>query len=99
MKCLETRRRHGMKWRRYRTEDDVIVTTYEVPTAVLGELGWQRLRGALERAERQLARARRTAHAQALLREGWKTVAVAHEVGLCDSQVRRIAQRMRENAK
>ena len=40
MRCLETRRRNGMKWRRYRTEDGAIVTTYEVPVEVLRVLGY-----------------------------------------------------------
>lgn len=93
MRCLETRRRNGMKWRRYRTDDGVIVTTYEVPVEVLRVLGEARLQEELQRAARTLERKQRKAKVLALLAQGWKATAVASEVGLCDAQVRRIRQR------
>lgn len=91
-RCLETRRRQGMKWRRYKTPEGVTFTTFEVPAQVVGLLGVARLKEELERAERTLERKTRNHRALALLARGWKTTAVAHEVGLCDSQVRRIKQ-------
>lgn len=88
MKCLETRRRDGMKWRRYRTADDRIVTTYELPTEVLlGVTTMKRVHARLEAYKRGQARAERRAQAQALLRKGWKPVAVANEVGMTTRNV------------
>lgn len=95
MRCLETRRRDGMRWRRYRTADGVTLATYEVPVEVLRVLGEARLRKELERAARTLERKTRNARALKLLQAGWKVEAVANDVGLCDSQVRRIRQRMK----
>ena len=93
MKCLETRQRNGMKWRRYRTAEGVIVTTYEVPCEVVRCLGQARVQAELERAARQRERASRNARALALLADGWKPLAVGDEVGLCESQVRRLRQK------
>lgn len=96
MKCLETRRRGGIKWRRYRTEEGAIIKTGEVPMEVLAELGPKRLKEALERAERREHRLRRQARAENLLRQGWKPAAVAAEVGLGEAMVRRYRQRMKD---
>lgn len=96
MKCLETRRRGGIKWRRYRTEEGAIIRTGEVPMEVLSELGPKRLAEALERAKRTEHRLRRKARAENLLREGWKPAAVAAEVGLSEAMVRRYRQHMRD---
>lgn len=90
MKCLETRQRNGMKWRRYRTAEGVIVTTYEVPCTVVNGLGISRLKAELQRARRQFDRETRNARARTLLAAGWKPAAVGVEVGLCESQVRRL---------
>lgn len=98
MKCLETRARNGMRWRRYRTAEGAIVTTYEVPVAVLGELGAARLREALQRAEREITRRKRNARALTLLAAGWKPLAVGQEVGLCEAQVRRLRQKVKPRA-
>lgn len=90
MKCLETRRRNGMKWRRYRTEEGASWTTYEVPIAVVSELGPKTLKESLERAQRKLERLNRNARALRMLSQGIKPLAVAVEVGLSESQVTRI---------
>ena len=95
MKCLETRRRQGMKWRRYRTQKGATVTTFEVPCEVIRVLGARRLREELERAKRRLEAAEQKAQALAMLASGAKTTAVAHEFGLADSTVRRWAQQRR----
>lgn len=92
MRVLETRDRDGMRWRRYRDEHGVTHTTLEAPEAVVRLLGPTKLRLALERAERTAARRRRNAAAIALLESGWKPIAVAAKVGLCESQVRRLRQ-------
>ena len=94
MKCLETRRRDGMKWRRYRAEDGRIVTTFELPTSVLLHLTSRaRIKAAIEAFERaQKAEALRI-RVRALSAEGWKTIAIAHEVGLSVGGVHRIIRR------
>jgi DNA-directed RNA polymerase specialized sigma subunit len=84
-----------MKWRRYRTAEGVIVTTYEVPCTVLQTLGDSRLKSELQRAARQHERDARNARARTLLAAGWKPIAVGAEVGLSESQVRRLRQRAR----
>ena len=97
MKCLETRRRNGMKWRRYRTEDGAQWITYEVPTSVISLIGRRRLAEELERAERKLARLNRNAKALALLKAGVKPLAVAAELGISEAQARRIYQPHRKD--
>lgn len=90
---LDTRMRNGLKWRRYRTAEGEIFTTYEVPCTVLNTLGRARLQAELQRAARQRERDARNARALALLAEGWKPLAVAAEIGLCEAQVRRLRQK------
>lgn len=95
MKLLETRTgRHGLKRRLYR-DAGVTVTTYEVPLQVLSLIGPARLKAELDRADRALARKRMNARVLELLADGWKPLAVASEVGLCEAQVRRIRQKAR----
>jgi len=91
MKCLETRKRNGMKWRRYRTDDGRIVTTLEVPESVLrGAAPADRLAARLAAWERgQAQRARRHAVLQRIA-EGVKPLAIAHELGLSTREVQRI---------
>ncbi len=96
MKCLETRKRNGMKWRRYVTEDGLRVVTYEVPESVLKYLSRATLSLALKRHNDGLKRRARDAQIHKLLREGWKTTAVASKFNLSDSMVRRIKQGMRD---
>lgn len=97
MKCLETRRRNGMKWRRYRTEDGAQWITYEVPASVIGLIGRRRLAEELERAERKLARLNRNAKALALMKAGMKPLAVATELGISEALARRIYQPHRKD--
>lgn len=88
MKCLETRKRDGMKWRRYRTDDGRIVTTFEMPTQVVNLSSDLRRRLAMwESKQQKLARKEK---AKELLAAGWKTTAVASHFGLSDSWVRQI---------
>ena len=88
MKCLETRKRDGMKWRRYRTDDGRTVTTYELPTAVLSRFSKKQLAASLVAWERGEARRARRARAAALLAQGVKPTAIAHELGITDQAVR-----------
>lgn len=93
MKCLETRKRDGMKWRRYRTPDGRIITTFELPTTVLlGAAPADKLKARLasfEKAER--TRARRVA-VLAGIAAGTKPLAIADEFGLDPRTVYKIKQ-------
>ena len=99
MKCLETRQRNGMKWRRYRAPDGSTHQTYEVPVAVVGVLGVKRLREELQRAARRQAIRQRNARIRRLLAEGWKPLAIAAEVGLSEAMVRRLRQKFEKEAR
>lgn len=96
MKCLETRRRNGMKWRRYRAPDGHTFTTYELPSAVLlGVTTLARIAKRLEQWHRGQAAAARRAQAEAMLAEGVKPVAIAHELGLSPRTVERYRREAR----
>lgn len=97
MKVLETRRRDGMKWRRYRTDDGRTITTYELPAPVLRSIApqWkvQERLAAWERGEK--TRARRALIVQRIA-EGVKPLAIAAEVGMTDRAVQRIKSQLEE---
>lgn len=82
-----------MTWRRYITPEGLRITTWELPAKALSHMGASKLSGALAMAARDLERQTRNARAIKLLDQGWKATAVAHEVGLSDSMVRRIRSR------
>lgn len=84
MKCLETRTlENGLKWRRYRTEDGLIVKTYEVPESVWNSIVKQgRMKDRLAQAMSVQARAAVRCEVMRKLADGWKPIAVAHEHGL-----------------
>lgn len=90
MKCLETRKRKGMKWRRYRTADGATWTTYEVPASVLSHLGDRPLQYALAAAEKRLASLNRLARIKAALADKIKPAAIAHSEGVTEAYVRQI---------
>lgn len=94
MKCLETRKRDGMKWRRYRTDDGRIITTYEVPTAVLSAFSKVALARQLERWQRGEQTRARLAKMRAMLAEGVKPTAIAHELGCTEERVRQVRKQM-----
>lgn len=99
MKCLETRRRNGMRWRRYRTEDGASWATYEVPTTVINLISTRRLVEELQRAERKLDRLNRNAKALSMMKAGVKPLAVAYELGISESLARRIYQQHRKESR
>lgn len=81
MKCLETRDRKGLRWRRYRTEDGRIVTTLEIPEQVFrATVRKDRLQERLDAWRRAQEREALQARGTVLLAEGWKPLAVAHEL-------------------
>ena len=88
MKCLETRKRNGMKWRRYRTDDGRTVTTFELPTAVLSRFSKKQVAAALAAWERGEAQRARRVLVVELLARGVKPTAIAHELGITDQAVR-----------
>lgn len=91
---------YGFKRRRYQLADGRRITTYEVPYAILSHLGAARLREAAQKWQRGEC-ARSQAHARrqrviALLAEGWKPIAIAHEVGITEQRVRQIRAEWRK---
>ena len=96
MKCLETRRRGGIKWRRYRTEEGAIVRTGEVPIEVLSHLGAARLKEALEKSQRRIDKLKRRAKAENLLRQGWKPTAIAEALGVSEQTVREYRKHLKD---
>jgi len=94
MKCLETRQRNGMKWRRYRTADGRTITTYELPEAVLkGAAPAAKLKERLEMWQNgERLRARRHA-VLARIEQGLKPLAIADELGLSTRQVQMLKRK------
>lgn len=95
MKCLETRKIYGLKWRRYRKPNGRTVKTIELPWTL-----WVHVRSTVLKAlpgyEKAEAARDRIAVVEALLREGNKSEWIADTVGLTGSRVRQILARMRE---
>ena len=77
-----------MKWRRYRTEDGRIITTFELPEAVLSAFSNKRLTLQLEAWGRGEASRIRQQRMVKLIREGVKPTAIAHELGVTEQAVR-----------
>lgn len=87
---------YGFKRRRYQLADGRRITTYEVPYAILSHLGAARLREAVQKWQRgERIRARRQ-RIVTLLAEGWKPIAIAHEVGVTEQRVRQIRAKWRK---
>lgn len=84
MKCLETRKQpNGTTRRRYRTEDGLIVWTVEVPEAVWNFLNKQgRGNDRLAANLRARARVEKRTEALRMIEDGWKAIAVSHELGV-----------------
>lgn len=99
MKCLETRKRNGMRWRRYLTEDGRIVTTYELPTAVLSLISKKALADQLAAFERGEARRARAQRMHQLIAEGVKPTAIAHELGVTEQAVRNARKKINSESK
>lgn len=99
MKCIETRLTpEGFKRRRYVNNDGSRHTTYEVPATVLKTLGRRRMAEAMETWVRgqDARKAVRERHEKivAMLADGAKPTAVAHEVGVSDERVRQIRKQI-----
>lgn len=91
MKCLETRSKNGLRWRRYRTDDGRIVTTYEMPTQVLLSVTtMKRVAARLEAFKRGQARAELRQKVRERLAAGWKPVAIANELPMSVRNIEKI---------
>ena len=103
IKCLETRQREGVRYRRYRAEDGSTYATYEVPISVLRAIGMKRVRERIEifnRGQRQRAQQRgRKVMIEHYLLDGWKPTAIANEVGVSEAYVRKVRQALIDEAK
>jgi hypothetical protein len=96
MKCLETRTRAGLRYRRYRTEDGVTVRTVEVPLEVwttIVKAG--RARDRIAEYTRRQQRVSLRVSVEALLTDGWKPIAAAHAHGIPLRTVQRWAHELR----
>ena len=85
MRVLETRKRGIFKYRKYKAADGSISYTYELPADLLFT--------ALEKAgmkelipQRAADRIKKAAAIE-LIKQGWKSIAIAHELGLSDSSI------------
>jgi len=98
-RCLETRQRRDLKWRRYRSPAGYTFETFEMPTEAIKRFGWARLREEIALAERRHLKLARQARALQLLAEGWKPAAVALETGYSEAHVYRLRYAGKPGAK
>jgi hypothetical protein len=95
-RCLETRVKDGIKWRRYRTPSGATYTTYEIPTEVFhGIVPASRFASRMQSWYREQQRKEKRAVVERLLREGWKPLAIASEVGWAEKTITKIRQSMK----
>jgi hypothetical protein len=97
--CLETRIKDGLKWRRYRTPEGVVYTTYEIPTEIFHSVvptGMYESR--VQSWNRGQQRKEKRALAERLLQEGWKPLAIANEVGLVERTVTKYRKQLKDKA-
>lgn len=98
-KCLETRVKDGLKWRRYRTDAGAVYTTYEIPTEVFhGIVPTGMFESRVESWYREQRRKEKRALVERLLREGWKPLAIASEVGCVERTVQKVRKQLKEKA-
>jgi hypothetical protein len=96
-KCLETRVKDGLKWRRYRTPTGAVYTTYEIPTEIFhGVVPASKFASRVESWYREQRRKEKRALVERLLREGWKPLAIASEVGWAEKTVTKIRSLTKE---
>jgi hypothetical protein len=94
--CLETRVKDGLKWRRYRTPTGAVYTTYEIPTEVFhGIVPASRFASRVESWYREQRRKEKRVLVERLLREGWKPLAIAMEVGWTERTITKVRSSMK----
>lgn len=94
-KCIDSRMRNGMRWRKYRLDDDRIITTYEVPETVLRHLTFSRVRIILEGFQRQEVKRARTAGIKKLIERGVKPLAIADYFKVSPEYVRVLRRKIK----
>lgn len=94
MKCLETRDRNGIRYRRYLADDGRVIRTYEVPATVLKGIGMKRVRAELEVWRRGEAMRARQIRMRELIAQGIKPTAIADELGVTEQRVRQMRKAM-----
>jgi len=99
--CLETRIKDGLKWRRYRTSEGAVYTTYEVPTEIFQQMvaavaADPKFADYTQSWYREQQYKEKVALAERLLQEGCKPAAVANEVGFALTTIRRIKKTLQE---
>lgn len=101
MKCLETRtRKDGVVRRRYLLADGRPLTTYEIPATVFKTFSRKQMDEAIarfNRGEKKRAESfERAGRIMNMLHQGIKPSAIAHEVGVSESYVRQLREKIRE---
>ena len=96
MKCLETRKRNGMTYRRYALEDGRRISTVEMPVTILRTFSQKAVAEAVDRWKRGEALRSRQAKMKKLIAEGVKPAAIAHELGITEQAVRIARTKMKE---
>ena len=95
MKCLETRTRNGLRWRRYQTDDGRRFSTYELPsTVLLGVTSMARVQVRLAKWNKAEEQRTRLSRIRRQLEEGVKPLAVADSEGVSTRYVQRLKKRM-----
>jgi hypothetical protein len=81
VKCVDTRRKDGLTRRRYRDADGVIHRTVEVPLEVWASINGQgRLGDRMQQCLNRKARITLRCEVERRLADGWKPLAIAHEL-------------------
>lgn len=98
-RCLETRTKAGVRWRRYRFPDGRVESTFELPSAVVSRLGRAKVLElcAVYAAQTPMRERRhvRRQRIEALLLAGTKPTAIAHELGTTDDYIRKVRADLR----
>jgi hypothetical protein len=88
-RCIETRSAEiGLRRRRYELKDGRRLSTVELPHSVLRSIGAKDVKKAMDTWHRGELQRARTARIDQLLQQGWKPLAIAHEVGVTPQAVR-----------
>ena len=104
MKCLETRKRNGMTYRRYLLEDGTAKSTYELDASIVRRIGYQKVVDAAKafqrgEAARALAQTRREYVEKNI---GVSTSTIASHLVITEARVRQIKKEIefaKENTK
>lgn len=95
-RCLETRTRNGLKYRRYEDADGQRYSTVEIPLSVAKAIGTKRLEEALETWQRGQEKRRKSKQLRKAIIERLpgKPTAIAHELDCSEAYVRMIRKEL-----